>query len=61
MELQEILTTIKMKKKHGLIRRVSEKTGVSMPTVKKYLNGNIISPKAKQVILTAMQEVSNDN
>lgn len=60
MELQEILTTIRMKKKHGLIRRVSQKTGVSMPTVKKYLDGNIINPKAMDVIRTAMEEVSND-
>lgn len=60
MELQEILTTIKLKKKHGLIRRVSQKTGVSMPTVKKYLDGNIINPKAMDVIRTAMEEVSND-
>lgn len=60
MELQEILTTIRMKKKHGLIRRVSQKTGVSMPTVKKYLDGNIINQKAMDVIRTAMEEVSND-
>lgn len=59
MELQEILNTIKLKKKHGLIRRVSQKTGVSMPTVKKYLDGNIINPKAMDVIRTAMEEVSN--
>jgi lambda repressor-like predicted transcriptional regulator len=60
MELQEILNTIKLKKKHGLIRRVSQKTGVSMPTVKKYLDGDIINPKAKKVIMSALEEVTND-
>ena len=58
MELQEIIKQIKLKKRHGLNKIVAEKTGVSMPTVKKYLDGNIISPKALIVIKTALEEVN---
>jgi hypothetical protein len=58
MELQEIIKQIKLKKKHGLNKIVAQKTGVSLPTVKKYLNGNVISEKALIVIKTALEEVS---
>ena len=58
MELQEIINIIKVKRKHGLVKRVSEQTGVSMPTVRKYLDGDVINPKAMLVIKTALEEVS---
>jgi response regulator of citrate/malate metabolism len=58
MELQEIINLIKVKRKHGLVKRVSEQTGVSMPTVRKYLEGDVINPKAMLVIKTALEEVS---
>ena len=58
MELQEIINLIKVKRKHGLVKRVSEQTGVSMPTVRKYLDGDVINPKAMLVIKTALVEVS---
>ena len=58
MELQEIINLIKVKRKHGLVKRVSEQTGVSMPTVRKYLDGDVINPKAMLVIKTALKEVS---
>jgi hypothetical protein len=58
MELQEIINLIKVKRKHGLVKRVSEQTGVSMPTVRKYLDGDVINPKAMLVIKTALEEVS---
>ena len=60
MELQEIINLIKVKKKHGIIKRVSEQTGVSMPTVRKYLKGEIINPKAMSVIKAAMEDVNNE-
>jgi hypothetical protein len=60
MELQEIINLIKVKRKHGLVKRVSEQTGVSMPTVRKYLDGDVINPKAMLVIKTALEEVSNE-
>ena len=60
MELQEIINLIKVKKKHGLIKRVAQQTGVSMPTVRKYLDGDIINPKAMAVIKAAMEDISND-
>lgn len=59
MELQEIINLIKVKKKHGIIKRVSEQTGVSMPTVRKYLEGDIINPKAMSVIKAAMEDINN--
>jgi response regulator of citrate/malate metabolism len=58
MEVQEIINLIKVKRKHGLVKRVSEQTGVSMPTVRKYLDGDVINPKAMLVIKTALEEVS---
>jgi response regulator of citrate/malate metabolism len=58
MELQEIINLIKVKRKHGLVKRVSDQTGVSMPTVRKYLDGDVINPKAMLVIKTALEEVS---
>jgi len=59
MELQEIINLIKVKKKHGIIKRVTEQTGVSMPTVRKYLEGDIINPKAMSVIKAAMEDINN--
>lgn len=60
MEIQEIINIIKIKKQHGIIKRVSEKTGISQPTVKKYLNGNVISDKALLVLKAALEDVEND-
>ena len=55
------IETIKLKRRQGLFQIVARKTGVSLPTVRKYLvDGNIVSPKAKAVIEIALREVSND-
>lgn len=59
MEIQEIINIIKIQKRHGIIKRVSEKTGISQPTVKKYLNGNVISDKALLVLKAALEDVEN--
>jgi response regulator of citrate/malate metabolism len=59
MNIQEIIHLIKVQKTHGLIKRVSEATGVSQPSVRKYLNGDIINPKAMSVIKAALEDVSH--
>lgn len=59
MELHEIIKEIKLKKTHGLNKRVSEATGVSQPSVRKYLNGEIINPKAMAVIQAALEDINN--
>jgi hypothetical protein len=58
MEIEEIIKTIKLRKTHGLIKRVSDATGVSQPSVRKYLNGNIINPKAISVIKEALKDIN---
>lgn len=57
MELTEIISLIKQKKRHGIIKRVATKTGVSQPTVRKYLEGDVISDKALLVISAALEDV----
>jgi predicted transcriptional regulator len=59
MELPEIIKQIKLNKTHGLIKRVSDLTGVSQPSVRKYLSGDIISPKAMAVIKAALEDIHN--
>jgi len=60
MEIQEIVKLIKLKKRHGIIKRVSEQTGVSMPSVKKYIEGNVISDKALLVLKAALEDIENE-
>jgi hypothetical protein len=51
MDYNKAIETIKLKRRQGLFQIVARKTGVSLPTVRKYLvEGNIVSPKAKAVI-----------
>ena len=60
MEIQEIVKLIKLKKRHGIIKRVSEETGVSMPTVKKYIEGNVISDTALLVLKAVIEDIENE-
>jgi len=61
MNYIEAIETIKLKRRQGLFQIVARKSGISLPTVRKYLlDGNIISPKAKSVIEIALKEVNND-
>ena len=61
MDYTKAIETIKMKRRQGLFQIVARKSGISLPTVRKYLlDGNIISPKAKAVIEIALKEVSDD-
>lgn len=55
MEIQEVINQIKLNKRHGIVKQVSQRTGVSMPTVKKYLNGEVIQPKALIVLNAALE------
>ena len=38
----------------------SEQTGVSMPSVKKYIEGNVISDKALLVLKAALEDIENE-
>ena len=61
MDYTKALETIKLKRRQGLFQIVARKSGISLPTIRKYLlDGNIISPKAKSVIEIALKEVSDD-
>ena len=61
MDYTQAIETIKLKRRQGLFQIVARKSGISLPTVRKYLlDGNIISPKAKSVIEIALKEVSDD-
>jgi hypothetical protein len=61
MDYAKAIETIKLKRRQGLFQIVARKSGISLPTVRKYLlDGNIISPKAKAVIEIALKEVSDD-
>ena len=61
MDYTKAIETIKLKRRQGLFQIVARKSGISLPTVRKYLlDGNIISPKAKSVIEIAWKEVSDD-
>lgn len=61
MDYTKAIAEIKMKRRQGLLQTVARKTGVSLPTVRKYLvEGEIVSPKAKAVIEIALMEVNND-
>jgi response regulator of citrate/malate metabolism len=60
MDIQEVINQIKLNKRHGIVSKVSKKTGISMPTVRKYLNGDIVQPKALIVLNTALQIIKDD-
>jgi response regulator of citrate/malate metabolism len=60
MDIQEVIKQIKLHKKHGIVSKVSERTGISMPTVRKYLNGDVIQPKALIVLNTAIDIINGE-
>jgi hypothetical protein len=57
--MENKIIKIKLMRKHGLCSKVSKKTGISMPTVKKYLEGDIYYPKAIEVINEALNIIEN--
>ena len=61
MDIQQVIKEIKLHKKHGIVSKVSLRTGISMPTVRKYLNGDVIQPKALRVLNTAIDIINEDN
>jgi hypothetical protein len=60
MDIQEVIKQIKLHKKHGIVSKVSARTGISMPTVRKYLNGDVIQPKALIVLNTAIDIINGE-
>ena len=61
MDYTRAIEEIKLKRRQGLLQTVARKSGVSLPTVRKYIiEGEIVSPKAKAVIEIALREVNND-
>jgi hypothetical protein len=60
MDIQEVIKQIKLHKKHGIVSKVSARTGISMPTVRKYLNGDVIQPKVLIILNTAIDIINED-
>jgi len=61
MDIQEVLKQIKLHKKHGIVSKVAARSGISMPTVRKYLNGNVIQPKVLIILNTAIDIINEGN
>jgi hypothetical protein len=61
MDIQEVIKQIKLHKKHGIVSKVSARTGISMPTVRKYLNGDVIQPKVLIILNTAIDIINEDS
>jgi hypothetical protein len=61
MDIQQIVKEIKLHKKHGIVSKVSARTGISMPTVRKYLNGDVTQPKVLLVLNTAIDIINESN
>ena len=61
MDIKETITLIKLKKRHGLIQKVVKRTGISAPTVKKYLDGHVIDQKVFDVLNSALDVIREEN
>ena len=61
MYIQQVVKEIKLHKKHGIVSKVSARTGISMPTVRKYLNGDVMQPKVLLVLNTAIDIINESN
>lgn len=61
MDIQQVVKEIKLHKKHGIVSQVSARTGISMPTVRKYLNGDVTQPKVLLVLNTAIDIINESN
>ena len=59
MKPEELILFVKLNKRHGIVKAVAERTGISMPTVSKYLKGDIYNQTALEVIKAA-KEVIDD-
>lgn len=60
MDIQEVVKQIKLNKRHGLVKSINRETGISMPTIKKYLEGDIVQPKALIVLNKALEIIKNE-
>jgi hypothetical protein len=59
MTLEEKLTHIQLKRKHGIIKAVQQKTNLARITISNFLDGNIYRQHVKDVIDAAYEEVIN--
>jgi hypothetical protein len=60
MTIEEIRTKIALNRYHGINRDIQKQTGLSLPTIKKYMDGHIYHPTALKVLKTALKLVSNE-
>ena len=60
MDIQEVVKQIKLNKRHGLVKSINRETGISMPTIKKYLDGDIVQPKALIVLNKALEIIKKE-
>jgi transposase len=60
MDIQEVIKQIKLNKRHGMLMKISRETGISMPTIKKYLDGDVVQPKALIVLNKALEIIKKE-
>lgn len=60
MTIEEIKLKIKLHRYHGINRDIQKATGLSLPTIKKYMDGHIYHPNAIKVLKTALKLVENE-
>jgi len=53
--IEKIQIELKSKRYHGLQKSIQERTGLSLPTIRKYLNGDVYHPTAVKVFKTAKE------
>jgi len=53
--IEEIQNELRGKRYHGLQKTIQERTGLSLPTIRKYLNGDVYHPTAVKVFKTAKE------
>jgi hypothetical protein len=53
--IEAIQQELKSKRYHGLQKTIQERTGLSLPTIRKYLNGDVYHPTAIKVFKTAKE------
>lgn len=53
--IEQIQEELKHKHYHGLQKTIHERTGLSLPTIRKYLKGDVYHPTAVKVFKTAKE------
>lgn len=57
MTIEELRVKIAIGRYHGIAKDIQKKTGLSLPTIRKYMSGEIYQPNAIKVLKTAYQLV----